>query len=253
LRIHVWLCDVAENEQGQLFLIFPFCSYDLKRLLRETSCLSIGQVKNFLYQLLEGVQAIHSKEIIHRNLKPANVLVGDDGLLRICDLGSSRQIAERHEFTPGLVTLWYRSPEILLGAPSYDTSVDLWSVGCIYAELVSNRVLFDGSTEVTQLGKIFSILGTPTNITWPGFENLPHAHLIPKGSSTNVLRRFVPSLSDSGFDLLVKMLSLDPRKRITASEALTHPYFLEFPLPAMIGSLPSPTTAHSSPLSPLFD
>jgi len=233
--------------------VFPYCSFDLKKILKQTSCLATSQVKNYLHQLLEGVQALHSKDVVHRDLKPANILVGDDGVLKICDLGSSRVTSDCCDLTPGLVTLWYRPPEILLGTKTYGSSVDLWSVGCIFAEMVSNRVLFDGSTEIIQLGKIFSILGVPTVSSWPGFSDLPHARLIPQGNGSNVLRRYVPSLSDSGFDLLTKLLSLNPQNRISASEALSHPYFSEYPLPSMIGHFPSPESCHSSPLSPLFD
>jgi len=213
----------------------------------------MGQAKNFLQQILEGLRYLHSHGVIHRDLKPANILIGDDGVLRICDLGSARKIQEEMAYTPGLVTLWYRPPEILLGARTYDTSVDMWSVGCIFAELVSNRVLFKGSSDLEQITKIFSIVGAPTRKTWPTFEHLPFAKSLALPLSPGSLRDYVPLLSDSGFDFLGKMLVNNPCARIAARDALTHVYFEEYPLPTAVGFVQSPDTAHSSPLSPLFD
>lgn len=248
------LHDVATNAKNQLFLVFPYCQFDLKTILRKHSCLTLAQVKNFLQQLLEGVYVLHDSNVLHRDLKPANILIGDDGILRICDLGSARRSAEDGSHTPGLVTLWYRAPEVLLGARDYSHAVDIWSVGCIFAEMITTRVLFNGSTELEQLNKFCAVLGTPNEDSWPGLDQLPHARsvLIARQQPVNRLREHVPLLSPSGYDLLMKMLTYDPSSRISAADALAHPFFCELPLPAPVGTLPSPDVVYSSPLSGLF-
>jgi len=112
-----------------------------------------------MQQILKGVAELHANGIFHRDLKPANVLVGDDGVLCVCDLGSARRLSPNGSYTPGLVTLWYRPPEILLGSRGYGKSVDMWSLGCILGELITGKVLFNGATELEQLSNIFFYLG----------------------------------------------------------------------------------------------
>jgi len=248
------LHDVAINDQKQLFLVFPYCEFDLKRMIRQNTCFSLAQLKNFLQQLLEGVYVLHTNNVLHRDLKPANLLVGADGVLRICDLGSARRASSSRDHTPGLVTLWYRAPEVLLGSTDYCKAVDMWSVGCIFAEMVTNKVLLDGSTELEQLSKMFDLLGTPNEDNWPEFDRFPACHLLPSHHhSRNRLRSAVPTLPSSGYDLLQKMLAYDPRDRISADAALAHPFFHELPHPSPVGTLPSPDVVYSSPLAAMFD
>ncbi|KAG0531450.1 hypothetical protein BDA96_04G023800 [Sorghum bicolor] len=155
------------------------------------------------------------KEMQHRN-----------NILKLADFGLARAFGiPVRTFTHEVVTLWYRAPEILLGARHYSTPVDVWSVGCIFAEMVNQKPLFPGDSEIDELFKIFRILGTPTEGTWPGVATLPdYKSTFPKWPSMD-LATVVPTLEPAGIDLLSKMVRLDPSKRITARAALEHEYF----------------------------
>ncbi|KAF7838194.1 Cyclin-dependent kinase G-2 [Senna tora] len=163
-----------------------------------------------------------------------------EGELKICDFGLSRQYGSPLKpYTPVVVTLWYRAPELLLGAKEYSTAIDMWSVGCIMAELVAKVPLFMGKSEVEQINKIFQTLGTPDEKVWPGLTQLPGSKGRFVKQPYNLLRKKFPVasftgspfLSELGFDLLSKLLTYDPEKRITAEDALLHDWFHEDPLP----------------------
>eukprot|EP00249_Psilotum_nudum_P002574 c15686_g2_i1 orf=2-517(+) len=163
---------------------------------------------------------------MHRDLKPQNLLVDKElGLLKIADLGLGRAFTvPLKSYTHEIVTLWYRAPEVLLGATHYSTPVDMWSVGCIFAELSRRRPLFPGDSELQQLLHIFKLLGTPSEDVWPGVSKLRDWHEYPHWHQTD-LSRAVPGLDQMGVDLLSKMLIYDPSKRISAKDALQHAYF----------------------------
>nr|KYP75697.1 Cyclin-dependent kinase G-2 [Cajanus cajan] len=170
----------------------------------------------------------------------SNLLLNNRGELKICDFGLARQYGSPLKpYTHLVVTLWYRAPELLLGTKQYSTAIDMWSLGCIMAELLSKEPLFNGKTEFEQIDKIFRILGTPNETIWPGFSELPRVKVKFVKNQYNLLRKKFPAtsftgspvLSDSGFDLLNKLLTYDPEKRITAEEALNHEWFREVPLP----------------------
>lgn len=161
------------------------------------------------------------------------VLVDVHGNLKICDFGLSRSFTSRKAYTPVVVTLWYRPPELLLGPVEYSTEIDQWSVGCIFGELVTGHVIFNGNNEPEQVDKIFRITGTPTEEIWPGFFSLPqHKHIRVK-SYPNRLRTVFESsfLTPNGYDLLKRLLILNPQRRITSQAVLSHPYFFEEPAP----------------------
>ncbi|KAG2392043.1 hypothetical protein C9374_013528 [Naegleria lovaniensis] len=226
VRLH----QVIHSDQ-QLHLIFEFIDHDLKKkndhykkVLKQP--IPPQDVKMTVYQILKGIAFCHSQRIIHRDLKPQNILVGIEGDVKLADFGLARafQIPTR-TLTHEVVTLWYRAPEILLGCKTYSTPVDVWSVGCIFAELCNGSALFPADSEIDMLYKIFQALGTPNEQVWKGVTALPLWKPIFPQWRGNFIRSLVPSLCDQGIDLLSKMLVYQPNMRITAKQALEHPYF----------------------------
>ncbi|CAI5724960.1 unnamed protein product [Hyaloperonospora brassicae] len=215
------------QEDGKLFLVFEFMDMDLKRYMEQhIGKLELSQIKSFLYQLLKGLAFSHSCGIMHRDLKPQNLLVNAKGALKIADFGLARAFSlPIKKYTHEVVTLWYRAPEILLGQEVYSPPVDIWSVGVIFAEMVSKKPLFPGDSEIDQLYRIFRTFGTPNDASWPGVTKLrDYAPTFPKWKRKNTCELF-PQIDESGLNLLESMLRYDPSTRISAKEALRHPYF----------------------------
>ncbi|KAL0407741.1 UNVERIFIED_CONTAM: Cell division control protein 2A [Sesamum radiatum] len=261
----VRLQDVVHSEK-RLYLVFEYLDLDLKKHM--DSCPEFSQdprlVKMFLYQILRGIAYCHSHRVLHRDLKPQNLLIDRrTNALKLADFGLARAFGiPVRTFTHEVVTLWYRAPEILLGSRHYSTPVDVWSVGCIFAEMVNRRPLFPGDSEIDELFKIFRVMGTPNEDTWPGVTSLPDfKSAFPKWPPKD-LATVVPNLDAAGLDLLCwmtletsvfllkkprertavqmtdlqflllqKMLCLDPSKRITARSALEHEYFKDIGFP----------------------
>ncbi|KAL6858939.1 hypothetical protein ACP4OV_017941 [Aristida adscensionis] len=233
-RYVVRLLDLkqGENKQGQtvLYLVFEYMDTDLKKFIRSHrnnhEHIPSPTVKILMYQLCKGVAFVHGRGVLHRDLKPHNLLMDRKTMtLKIADLGLSRAFTiPVQKYTHEILTLWYRAPEILLGASRYSTPVDIWSVGCIFAELVTNQPLFAGDSELQQLLHIFKVLGTPNEEVWPGVSKLRDWHVYPQWKPTN-LSSVVPGLDADGLDLLEKMLQYDPVKRISAKKSMEHPYF----------------------------
>ncbi|GAB4821329.1 hypothetical protein N2152v2_008375 [Parachlorella kessleri] len=197
-------------------------------------------------QLLQAVAYLHDHWVTHRDLKLSNLLYTNDGKLKLCDFGLARYFQPYEErYTPGVITLWYRAPEVLLGCETYTESVDLWGVGCIFAELLKNEPLFPAKTEVSMLEMMCSLLGTPNDRIWPGLPSMPHAATLTLPYQPyNFLKKEFSMLSEAGVDLMNKLLTYDPAKRITARQALRHPYFSERPLPRQPQYMPSFPSAH---------
>mmetsp|Transcript_19866 Transcript_19866/g.27545 ORF Transcript_19866/g.27545 Transcript_19866/m.27545 type:complete len:310 (-) Transcript_19866:271-1200(-) len=223
--------QVMENDRSMLYLVFEYLEADLKKYMDMTgkgpaNALPKETVKHLMYQLISGVAHCHQHGILHRDLKPQNVLVDHDTLtLKIADLGLGRAFTlPMKSYTHEVVTLWYRAPEVLLGGTHYSTPVDVWAIGCIFAELAHKRPLFPGDSELQQLLHIFKILGTPNEEVWPGLSELKDWHEFPQWWPQDIALA-VPELDPNGIDLLKRMLVYDPRRRIHAIQALDHPYF----------------------------
>ncbi|KAK7319065.1 hypothetical protein RJT34_03777 [Clitoria ternatea] len=256
---HPSIVDVKEVVVGSsldsIFMVMEYMEHDLKGLMEAMKQpFSQSEVKCLMIQLLEGVKYLHDNWVLHRDLKTSNLLLNNRGELKICDFGLARQYGSPLKpYTHLVVTLWYRAPELLLGSKQYSTAIDMWSLGCIMAELLSKEPLFNGKTEFDQLDKIFRILGTPNETIWPGFSKLPGVKVNFVKHQYNLLRKKFPAtsftgspvLSDSGFDLLNKLLTYDPEKRITAEAALNHEWFREVPLPKSKEFMPTFPAQHA--------
>jgi len=284
----VRLLNIVHADGHKLYLVFEFLDLDLKKYMEalpvsdggrgkalpegsgpDLGRLGLGDamVKKFMSQLCEGVRYCHSHRVLHRDLKPQNLLIDRDGNLKLADFGLARAFGvPLRTYTHEVVTLWYRSPEILLGGRQYSTGVDMWSVGCIFAEMCTRKPLFPGDSEIDEIFKIFryvclpsflpssvppspvsplppkhpttnpahaqltpprSLLGTPTELEWPGVTSFPDfKSSFPKWQRDHGLP-LCTNLDVAGLDLLEMMLVYDPAGRISAKQACAHPYFEE--------------------------
>lgn len=224
----VGLHDVIHTE-NKLMLVFEYMDGDLKRYMDthgERGALKPTTIKSFMYQLLKGIDFCHQNRVLHRDLKPQNLLINNKGLLKLGDFGLARAFGiPVNTFSNEVVTLWYRAPDVLLGSRTYNTSIDIWSAGCIMAEMYTGRPLFPGTTNEDQIVRIFRIMGTPTERTWPGITQLPEYKPTFQMYATQDLRNILQAIDPTGIDLLQRMLQLRPELRISAAEALQHPWF----------------------------
>mmetsp|Transcript_25821 Transcript_25821/g.83614 ORF Transcript_25821/g.83614 Transcript_25821/m.83614 type:complete len:317 (+) Transcript_25821:1451-2401(+) len=224
----VRLYDVVHTER-KLTLVFEYLDQDLKKYLDICERgLEPTILKSFLYQLLNGVAFCHTHRVLHRDLKPQNLLINREGKLKLADFGLARAFGiPVRSYTHEVVTLWYRAPDVLMGSRTYSTPVDVWSVGCIFAEMVNGQPFFNGSSESDQLHKIFKTLGSPSAVDYAGLNDLPDwkpaQHEPPYPPKT--LADLVPRLErPHGVDLLSVMLRYDPATRCSAADAMKHPY-----------------------------
>jgi cyclin-dependent kinase 7 len=213
-------------------LVFEVCATDLEKVIkaREEIFLKPGDIKSYLLMTLLAVQHCHKHFVLHRDLKPSNLLISDRGVLKLTDFGLARTHGSPNKLmTAEVVTNWYRSPELLFGANMYGGGVDVWAIGCIFAELVLRQPLFPGETDLGQLGKIFNTLGTPTEAQWPGLTTLPNYVEFEPRAPVDLN----PILGDQTMatkQLLLSMLAMNPLKRCTVDTALGHDYFSAMPL-----------------------
>lgn len=252
--------------KASVFLVMDFLEHDLKTLQEDMQEPFLpSETKTLLLQLTTAVQYLHDNWILHRDLKTSNLLMNNRGQMKVADFGMARYFGDPPpKMTQLVVTLWYRGPELLLGAEKYGREVDIWSVGCIFGELLTKEPLLQGKNEVDQLSKvlqlqkmhscslirivpkIFELLGLPTEASWPGYKRLPNARSLRLPSDPrmhgSVLGGKFPYLTTAGSSLLTSLLALNPASRPTASEILAHPYFKEDPKPkstAMFPTFPS--------------
>ena len=239
---------VAGSELDQVYLVMEFLEHDLKSLQEDMQEPFLpSEVKTLMQQLVSAVAYLHDHWILHRDLKASNILMNNRGEIKIADFGMARYFGNpAPRMTQLVVTLWYRAPELLMGAEQYDQAIDMWSVGCIFGELFGKEPLLQGSNEVRQLSKVFELCGVPTEESWPGFKRLPNAKSLrlPRSQTSlrdNLRTRFT-SLTSGATTLLCGLLSLNPAKRPNADDVLAHPYFKEDPRPkhpSMFPSFPS--------------
>eukprot|EP00891_Asterochloris_glomerata_P008682 jgi/Astpho2/8682/e_gw1.00128.89.1_t len=222
---------VEEHSKPVLYLVFEFLSTDLKKFMDRTGRGPLNPlppmlVKSFMYQLIKGTAHMHKHGVMHRDLKPQNLLVDDETeCLKIADLGLGRAISiPIKSYTHEIVTLWYRAPEVLLGCTHYTTAVDMWSNACIFAEMARKQALFPGDSELQQLLHVFKLLGTPNEEVWPGVSQLRDWHEFPNWQP-QPLERVFPNLEPEGIDLMKAMFVYNPAQRMSAKQALQHPYF----------------------------
>ncbi|MCL4143304.1 UNVERIFIED_CONTAM: hypothetical protein GTU68_007765, partial [Idotea baltica] len=227
----VRLSDVLHSER-KLTLVFEHCDQDLKKYFDSLNGeIDPDIVKAFMFQLLRGLAFCHSKNVLHRDLKPQNLLINKNGELKLADFGLARAFGIPVRcYSAEVVTLWYRPPDVLFGAKIYNTSIDMWSAGCIFAELANaGRPLFPGSDVDDQLKRIFKLLGTPTEETWPSMNALPDFKPFPPYQPTMTLVQVCPKLSSKGRDLLQRLLICNPSLRMSAEDSMSHPYFSDLP------------------------
>ncbi|KAF6204983.1 hypothetical protein GE061_019150 [Apolygus lucorum] len=214
---------------NRLYLIFEFLTMDLNKYLdsiEKGKLMDPTLVQSYMYQICQAILFCHRRRVLHRDLKPQNLLIAGGGIIKLADFGLGRAYGiPVRVYTHEVVTLWYRAPEILLGSSRYSCPVDIWSIGCIFAEMANRRPLFQGDSEIDQLFRIFRTIRTPNEELWPGVSELPdYKPTFPEWTRYN-LDSQVKNINELGQQLLRDMLVYNPSERITAENAVNHPYF----------------------------
>ncbi|KAH6655118.1 kinase-like domain-containing protein [Truncatella angustata] len=218
-------------EQDACYMVFEYLSHDLTGLLNHPSfTLDAAQRKHLAKQLFGGLDYLHTRGVLHRDIKAANILVSSDGIMKLADFGLARFYEKHHnnDYTNRVITIWYRSPELLLGETQYTAAVDVWSAACVMVEIFTRHAIFPGDgTETNQLDKIYAILGTPNKVEWPDLIKMEWFELLrPSYRKPNIFaEKYKEKIPASAFELLASMFQYDPVKRPSAAEVLQHPYF----------------------------
>lgn len=231
----------------EFVMVFEYMPTGLWEIIRDNEIsLTSSQVKTYTKMILEGIAYIHGKDIIHRDLKPANLLINDKGILKIADFGLGRLAWKNisKPYSHQIATRWYRAPELLYGARYYTSAIDMWSVGCIFGELLNKSPLFPGETDIEQLAIVLRHLGSPTSETWPELNLLPDYNKITFPYHKGVTwESTIEDAEPEAIDLISKILIYNSSKRLTASEALNHVYFHVKPY-ISLENLIKPSTNH---------
>ena len=255
---------VVGDTYDKIFMVMDFMDHDLKQLMAAMKQpFTEAEVKRLMLDLTSALEYCHDRWVFHRDMKTSNLLMNNKGEVSICDFGLARYYHEPPQgYSPTVVTLWYRAPEVLLAdggkgvKTTYGPAIDVWSLGCIFAELVLNAPLMAGQGEIDQVKRIFELLGTPDEQTWPGCNELHYLKRVklrpqPFNRLKDKFRRTsftsATALSEAGVDLLSQMLLLNPEKRISAKDALRHRYFSEEPAPKPHVLMPTFPSTHKQP------
>ncbi|UPR03845.1 cyclin-dependent kinase [Chloropicon primus] len=239
----------TENDnKGGIYMVFEYMEHDLAGIRDNKAChFDLPQIKLIMWQILSGLNACHKNKIIHRDLKCSNVLMNIKGDVKLADFGLARKMGDKSRMTPKVITLWYRPPELLLGhdgnasnrvGAEYDEGVDMWSAGCIMAELLLDKPLLPGKEENDQIFRIFKMFGRPTNREWPGVENfvfykrmIDQEHQRKKkfvNEFVSHMKNFAKHrMTEECLDLLCGLLSMNPKNRMKSKRACSHPWFHE--------------------------
>ncbi|KAF3935533.1 hypothetical protein ABW19_dt0201775 [Dactylella cylindrospora] len=255
----IWITGGKDGQKrGLIMMVTPYMHHDLSGLLENPAVtLSEPQIKCYMLQLLKGIKYLHQNNILHRDIKAANLLINNKGILQIADFGLARRFDEpaptpgsgggvaHRQYTGNVVTRWYRAPELCLGERNYTAAVDIWGVGCVFAEMKKGKPILPGSSDNNQIELIFQLCGSPNERTMPGWERLPDSRLVRSfGNYPRTLEAQFNVLGSSGVALLAELLKLDPRTRVNAMDALEHEYFRVDPLPAKPSDLPKFEDSH---------
>lgn len=222
--------------KGDIHIVLEYVEYSLDKIIRSKEIVLMpSDIKSWVFMLLMGLKELHDNYILHRDLKPNNLLITEGGKLKVADFGLCRKITEA--MTPSAVTRWYRAPEMLLGIGQYSFSGDIWSVGVIMAEMFIRAPFFAAETDIQQLECICRVLGTPKNFDL--FDEKTVSFKLKHFPPVD-LKNIFTAVSDDAIDLLKNMLQFDPRKRISVNDALNHVYFRTKPFATKIENLPKP-------------
>ncbi|MCJ1481856.1 serine/threonine protein kinase, CMGC, CDC2/CDK sub [Schaereria dolodes] len=246
------------RKKAIMYMVTPYMDHDLSGLLENPAVIiTEPQIKCYMLQLLEGLQYLHANKILHRDMKAANLLINNRGILQIADFGLARPYDDpppqpgkgggeaTRDYTTLVVTRWYRPPELLLQLKSYTTAIDMWGVGCVFGEMFKGRPILAGSSDLNQAQIIFDLVGSPTEENMPGWNSLPGCEGVRSFQQRqSTLAQVFREQGSSAIALLGEFLKLDWRKRINAIDALKHPYFKNAPLPAEPGELPQFEESH---------
>ncbi|KAG8861485.1 TFIIH complex serine/threonine-protein kinase subunit kin28 [Tulasnella sp. 330] len=235
------LLDVF-SAKTNLNLVLEFLDSDLEVVIKDRSIafFKSQDVKSWMAMTIRGLEFCHRNWVLHRDLKPNNLLISSTGVLKIADFGLARDFADPSsslKMTSQVITRWYRPPELLYGCRQYSTAVDMWSIGTIFAELMLRVPYLAGDSDLDQVKRIFHALGTPTEEEWPGYMKLPDYCSVGQFPK-QPLNMLFTAASPAALDLLGKCLIFEPRRRISAKDALNHPYFFEDPPPSHPSKLP---------------
>uniref|UniRef100_A0A8D0DG05 Cyclin-dependent kinase 7 n=1 Tax=Salvator merianae TaxID=96440 RepID=A0A8D0DG05_SALMN len=231
----------AFGHKSNISLVFDFMETDLEVIIKDTSLvLTPAHIKAYMLMTLQGLEYLHDHWILHRDLKPNNLLLDENGVLKLADFGLAKSFGSPNRvYTHQVVTRWYRAPELLFGARMYSVGVDMWAVGCILAELLLRVPFLPGDSDLDQLTKIFETLGTPTEEQWPGMTNLPD-YVAFKSFPGMLLHHIFSAAGDDLLELLQGLFTFNPSTRVKATQALKLSYFSNRPAPTPGSQLPRP-------------